>query len=90
MLEKLGGDAFVSGIEDSEFQGDAHEVEAIHCHPTGAVGLRNVDAAGQRGAVEGGDIVETQETALKDVAVFNVFAIDPPGEIQQQFVEDTL
>ena len=31
-----------------------------------------------------------EETALEDVAALGVLAIDPPGEIQHQLVEDAL
>jgi hypothetical protein len=45
-------------------------------------------AGGQRfGTVEDADIVETQESALEDVMPLHVLAIDPPGEIEQQFME---
>ena len=39
-------------------------------------------------AVEDADIVEAEKTALKDVAALGVLAVDPPGEIQHQLVEN--
>jgi hypothetical protein len=33
------------------------------------------------------DVVESQETALKDVHAFGIFAVDPPREIEQQFLK---
>ena len=49
-------------------------------------------AAGGQGsaAVEHPDIVEPQEAALEDVHAVNVFAVDPPGEIEHQLVEHPL
>ena len=44
----------------------------------------------RRVAVEHGDVVQAQEAAVEDVAILRVLAIDPPGEIQQQFVEHSL
>src|ERR1051325_2973603 len=41
-------------------------------------------------AIENADVVEAQKAALKDVHPVGVFAIDPPGEIQQQLLEDPL
>ena len=47
-------------------------------------------AAGGQGiaAVEDSDVVEAEKAALKNVHAVGVFAVDPPGEIQKQFVED--
>ena len=41
-------------------------------------------------AVEDPDVVQAQETTLKDVVSFAVLAVDPPGEVEQEFVEDPL
>ena len=50
-----------------------------------------ISAAGQRlAAVEHADVVQPQEPALEDVAAVRVLAVDPPGEVQQQLVEDAL
>src|SRR5712691_1349786 len=47
-------------------------------------------AAGRQrvAAIEDADVVEAEETALEDVAALGVLAVDPPGEIQHQLVED--
>ena len=48
-------------------------------------------AAGQRlAAVEDADVVEAQEAALENVPALRVLAIHPPGEVEQQLVEDAL
>ena len=49
-------------------------------------------AAGRqrRAAVEHADVVEAEEAALEDVAALGVLAVDPPGEVEQQLVEDAL
>ena len=41
-------------------------------------------------AVEDADVVEAEEAALEDVAPLGVLAVDPPGEVEQQLVEDAL
>src|SRR5689334_21676168 len=41
-------------------------------------------------AIKHADIVESQEPTLEDVHAIGVFAIDPPGEIQKQFLKDSL
>src|SRR5882762_10916297 len=90
MLEKLGGDVFVDMVLEGELERDAHQVERVHRHPGGAVGLIDIAAGRQRrAAVEKTDIVEAEKPALKDVVSFDVLAVDPPGEVEHQFVEDT-
>ena len=39
-------------------------------------------------AVEDADVVQAEKAALEDVAALRVLAVDPPGEIQHQLVED--
>src|SRR6516225_7154408 len=74
-----------------QLEGNAQHVEAVHSHPTGAVGLLNVSAAGKySAAVKNTDVVEPEETSLKDVLPFRVFAIYPPIKVQQELVKNTL
>ena len=40
--------------------------------------------------VEYADIVEPEKPALEDVSALDVLAVDPPGEIEHQLVEDAL
>jgi hypothetical protein len=42
------------------------------------------------GAVEDPDVVESEEAAAEDVTAFNVLAVDPPGEVEQEFLEGAL
>ena len=59
MLEELAGNVFVDMIVFREFERDAHEIQRIHRHPAGAVGLIEIAAGGQlRAAVKYADIVE--------------------------------
>ena len=50
----------------------------------------SVSAAGQVRAVERPDVVEPEEAALEEVVPVGVLAVDPPGEVEQQLVEDPL
>ena len=44
---------------------------------------------GKGGAtIEYADIIEPQESSLKDVVTFGIFPIHPPSKGEQQFVED--
>jgi len=89
MLPELAGHILVSGIVARQFQRNGQQVETVHAHPPRAVGLLDEAAAGQgRAAVEHTDVVEAQKSALEDIAPLGVFAIHPPGEIEQQLVKD--
>src|SRR6266581_4288284 len=88
VLEELGRDVLINRILLGEFQRDTQQIQTVHGHPAGAVGLFELPAAGQSGgAVEGADVVEPQESTLEDVVALGVLAIDPPGEIDQQLLE---
>ena len=91
VLEELRGDVFVSMIVLRQFERDAHQVQAIHRHPAGAVGLVDIAAGRQRtAAIEYADVVQAEKAALENVAPLRVLAIHPPGEIHHQLVEHAL
>src|SRR5262249_8106603 len=46
------------------------------------------DGRQRRASVEDADIVEAEEAALKNISAFGIFAIHPPGEVEQEFLED--
>ena len=73
----------------AELDRDLQHPLAIERHPRRAVGLAQRAAAGQRRrAVEDADVVEPEEAALEEVAAVGVLAVDPPGEVGQQALED--
>ena len=74
-----------------ELDRDLQHVLAEEGHPGRAVRLLEVAAGRQRGAaVEDADVVEAEEAALEDVLAEAVLAVDPPGEVQHELVEDRL
>ena len=74
-----------------QFQRDPHQVERVHRHPRGAVGLVDEPAGRQRvAAVEHADVVEAQEPALEHVPPLRVLAVHPPREVDHQLVEHLL
>ena len=88
VLEELGGNVLVHVVVLCELERNAHEIERVHRHPAGAVGLIDVTAGGQlTAAVEHTDIVESEKAALEDVAPLDVLAVHPPGEVEYQLVE---
>ncbi len=91
MLEKLHRNVDVHAIALGQLQPHAHQVQRIGGDPRGAIGLVEQVTRRQRGrAVEQGNIVQAQEAALEQVAPLGILAVDPPGKIQQQLVEDPL
>src|SRR5207253_131108 len=74
MLEELRRDIFVDGILAGQLKRHSHQVEAKHSHPTGAVALLEMSAAGERRApIEHADVIQPEETALKNIFSFGVF-----------------
>src|SRR5215468_6687746 len=91
MLEEFARHVFVGGVLARELQRDGQHVEAVHAHPASCVRLLDVTAGRQRRAsVEDADIVEAEEADLKNISAFGIFAIHPPGEVEQEFLEDAL
>ena len=89
MLEELGRDVLVGPVMVGEAERHLEHVEAVFRHPRGAVGLLEHAPAGQRRrAVEGSDVVEPEKPALEHVVAERVLAVHPPGEIDQELVED--
>src|SRR5829696_6514306 len=41
-------------------------------------------------AIKHADIIESKKSTLEDVHAIGIFAIDPPGEIQKQFLKNSL
>src|SRR5208283_5593413 len=80
---------FVRGIFLCQLECNSKQVERVHRHPTGAIRLLQMAASGEgSAAVEDADVVEAKKSALKNVHAFSIFAVHPPGEIQQQLMED--
>ncbi len=89
MLKKLGGQILVNAVFFRQFQGNFHHFQAEKAHPGRTVRLIQVPASGQAvAAVENADIVQSQKAALKNIVAVIIFAIYPPGKIEQQLVED--
>ena len=90
VLKELASDIFVGGIFLGEFQCNSQHVQAVHPHPTGAVGLFQMPAGGKwGGTIKDSDVVEAEEAALEDVGAVRILAIDPPGEIQKELVKNS-
>ena len=91
MLPELAGDVLVSRIFAASSIAIASRFrQYIAIQPVPSA-CSMMPAGGQRGAaVEDADVVQPQEAALEDVAAFGVLAVHPPGEVQQQLVEDAL
>ncbi len=88
VFPELASHVFVGWLLRRKFQGDGEQIQGVHRHPTRSIGLFEVSACGQgRAAIEDADVVQAKEAALKDVHALGVFAIHPPGEVEQKFME---
>ena len=89
VFEEFAGDVFVGGIFFGKFESDGQHVQAKHGHPAGAVRLLEMPAGRQRRrTIKHPDIVKTEESALENIHAIGIFAVDPPGEIEQQLVKN--
>src|SRR5271165_2608598 len=89
VFEKLTGDAFVGWILARQFERNREHIQAVHSHPARAVRLLQMAASRERcGTIEDSDVVQTEKTTLKNIHALGVFAVYPPGEVEQKFVED--
>ena len=91
VLQELGRHVLVGRVVLGQLERDRQHVETEHPDPRGGVGLLEVPAGRERGRpVEHADVVEAEEAALEDVLPLGVLAVHPPGEVEQQLLEDPL
>src|SRR5262245_56439078 len=91
VLEELARDVLVGRVYLRQLDRDRERVERVGVHPARAIGLLDESAGRQFLApVEDADVVEAEEAALEDVFPLRILAVDPPGEVQQQLLEDAL
>ena len=89
VLEELDGHVFVGRIAQGQFHRRPRHVEAVARHPGGPVCLLQGHARRQaHAAVDDTDVVESKEAALEQVVPLFVFTVHPPGEVEQELVED--
>jgi hypothetical protein len=73
-----------------EFERHREHGVRVKRHPGRAVGLTQLAAAGNGLApVEDADVVEAEEAAGEKVFPVGILAVDPPGEVEEQFLENT-
>jgi hypothetical protein len=89
MFEKLRRDVLVGRVLARQLERHRQHRGAEEGHPGRPVGLLQVPARRQLGRpVEDADVVEPKEPAREEVLPFRVLAVDPPGEVDQEFLED--
>src|ERR1700733_5409863 len=78
-------------VGQSQFRGDLEHIQGEKRHPRGAIRLLQITPLWERRtAIKDTDVVEPEEAAFENVLAVPVLAIDPPGEVQSEFVEDAL
>src|SRR5271156_3234535 len=84
VLKELGRRVVIGDVVLRQFKSDSHQGQAVHRHPTGAIGLAEKGTVGQGlVAIENSDVVQTEEATLKEIASMKIFLIDPPGEVEE-------
>ena len=91
VLDELERHVSVGGLRQCQLRADLQHVLAEERHPCGSVRLLEIPAGWQRRtAIEDADVVEPEEAAFEHVAAGAVLAVDPPREVQQQFMKRAL
>src|SRR6267142_2191195 len=87
VFEEFSSDILIGVIMAREFQRYREHVKAVHRHPTGTIGLIQKAATRKLGApVKHTDVVQSEKPSLKNISSAKIFAINPPGEVDQKFV----
>ena len=85
MLRELEAHVFEVGIVGGKLEADLDHVLTEQCYPGSTVCLLEIAARGQLcAAVEDSDVIQSKETAFKQVLTKAVFAVHPPAEVQRQ------
>src|SRR6266567_205544 len=91
VLKEFRRYTLVNWIFTREFDRDPQHVEAKHSHPACAIALLKTAAVRERlVAIEHANVIKPQETALEDIVALGIFAVHPPGETDEQLMEDRL
>src|SRR5262245_15529605 len=91
VLEEFRGDVFVRLVLARKLERHGEHRRAIERHPRRPVRLLEAASAGKRlGAVEHTDIVESKEAPGEELVPFEVLAIHPPREVDEELLEDAL
>ena len=89
MLEEFRSEVLINRVLGGQLQRHRQHRGAVERHPGRGVGLLQRAAGRQRlGAVEHTDVVEPEETAGEEIVAFGVLAVHPPGEVEQQLLEN--
>ena len=91
MLVELRRHLLTDGVVQRQLEGDLEHGLAVEGHPRRSVRLLEV-SAGRQGsaAVEDTDVVEAQEAALEHVRAGRILAVHPPGEVDEELLENRL
>src|SRR5512138_3312915 len=85
VFHKFEDHVFIRVIVKCQFKSHLKHILAEEGHPGCSVRLLQMAAGGQRCAsIEDPDVIQAEETALEKVLAKPVFAVYPPGEIQQK------
>ena len=91
VLKELRCNIFVDTTVLGQFESNVEHGKTVESHPSRAVCLlQNTSSWERLGTVEQADVVETQEASLESVLALGILAVDPPGEVKKQLLENAL
>lgn len=91
VLKELGSNVLVDESVLGKLKGNAQHVETEESHPSSSISLLQRSTSGERlGSVEETNVIQTKEASLEDVLTVEILSVDPPSEVEQQLLEDTL
>ena len=91
VFAKLEGHVSIIRVCHRQLDGDLQHVLAEQCHPGCTISLLQAAPRWQwSAAIEDPDVVETQVAPFEDIPPRTIFAIDPPGKVQEKFLKIAL
>src|SRR5690606_30574123 len=88
VLKEFGSSIFKRTVIYRNLGSDIHHIQRVGADPTGAICLFQLHLTRKmKTAVEYSDIIQAEKAALKDIVTIDVFPVDPPREIDQQFLK---
>ena len=90
LLEELDHHVVVDPVPLGQRNGQRQHGQRVVGHPCRSVGLVEPHVGWQVGSVHRTDVVEAEEPAGEEVVAVGILAVEPPGEVEQELLEDPL
>src|SRR6187200_1757445 len=91
MFKEFSSSIFKGIVVHGNFNRDIHHVKGKRPHPAGTICLLQLHFTGKmNAAVKYADIIKAKKPPFKNVVTINVLPVDPPREIDQEFLKNFL